>query len=127
MLFCITRINSAGALLAFRTRFEAFPQYIRRPSVTRTSSRYSTSTRSQVVGRTVGSRWQVLYGTVYFSRWPVSLSPLQYSTVLLLLMRVIGAASCPMRVPYRTVRCRCLVTVVLVTRTLVSYSFRDKD
>ena len=34
-----TRINSAGALLAFRKRFEAFPQYIRRPSVTRTSSR----------------------------------------------------------------------------------------
>ena len=31
-----------------------------------------------MVGRTVGSRWQVLYGTVYFSRWPVSLSPLQY-------------------------------------------------
>ena len=34
-----TRINSAGALLAFRKRFEAFPQYMRRPSVTRTSSR----------------------------------------------------------------------------------------
>ena len=72
-----------------------------------------------MVGSTVGSRWQVLYGTVlygtvrYFSRWPVSLSP------LLLLMRVIGAASCPMRVPYRTVRWRCLVTVVLVTRTVL--------
>ena len=35
-----TRINSAGALLAFRTCFEAFPQYIRRPSVTPPSSRY---------------------------------------------------------------------------------------
>ena len=34
-----TRINSAGALLAFRKRFGAFPQNIRRPSVTRTSSR----------------------------------------------------------------------------------------
>ena len=73
---------------------------------------------------TVGSRWQVLYGTVrYLSRWPV-LSP------LLLMMRVIGQCgelSNASTVPYRTVRWRCLVTVVLVTRTLVSHSFRDKD
>ena len=34
----MSRINSAGALLAYRTRFEAFPQYIRRPSVTPPSS-----------------------------------------------------------------------------------------
>ena len=53
-----------------------------------------------MVGSTVGtrSRWQVLYGTVYFSRWPVSLSP------LLLLMRVIlvrRAVQCEYRtVPY---------------------------
>ena len=79
-----------------------------------------------MVGSTVGTVVGGRYCTVrYFSRWPV-LSP------LLLLMRVIGAASCPMRVPYRTVRWRCLVTVVLVTvlyvtRTLVSHLFRDKD
>ena len=67
-----------------------------------------------MVGSTVGTVVGGRYCTVrYFSR-PV-LSP------LLLMMRVIiGAASCPMRVPYRTVRWRCLVTVVLVT---VRYSY----
>ena len=53
-----------------------------------------------MVRSTVGSRWQVLYGTVrYLSRWPV-LSP------LLLMMRVIGQCgelSNASTVPYRTV------------------------
>ena len=72
-----------------------------------------------MVRSTVGSRWQVLYGTVrYLSRWPV-LSP------LLLMMRVIGQCdelSNASTVPYRTVRWRCLVTTVvrvLVTRILL--------
>ena len=76
-----------------------------------------------MVGSTVGSRWQVLvlYGTVA--------RVVSAAATVRVLMRGIGAASCPMRVPYRTVRLRCLVTVVLVlvTRTLVSHSFRDKD
>ena len=80
-----------------------------------------------MVRSTVGSRWQVLYGTVrYLSRWPV-LSP------LLLMMRVIigqcGELSNASTVPYRTVAvsryeyyCR-----TCYSYTLVSHSFRDKD
>ena len=75
------------------------------------------------VGSTVGGRYS--YCT---ERWPVlsDLSPL----LLRVLMRGIGAASCPMRVgtvPYRTVAVSRYCRTCYCTRTLVSHSFRDKD
>ena len=74
-----------------------------------------------MVGSTVGSRWQVLYGTV-----------------LKQVARVVSAAAADesywcgelsnaSTVPYRTVAVSRYCRTVLVTRTLVSHSFRDKD
>ena len=63
-----------------------------------------------MVGSTVGSRWQVLvlYGTVA--------RVVSAAATVRVLMRGIGAASCPMRVPYRT------VAVSRYCRTCYSYS-----